>query len=232
MIKRLVIMVAILVGLAALADRGLAVVAGNAVGSAVQRSESLSTKPDVTFRGVPFLTQAFGGRFEEVDVVVRDYERDGLRFDKVEATLHDVKIGLGDALGGEVEAVPVGSGTATVTLSYADLNEYLARQPAQARVASSGNELTVSGSVPNIGQVRGRAAPTVTGSTLRVVVSDVKRADGTALPSASVTTVVSRLSFTVNLGELPFGISLLGVAVRSSALEVTGKAEGIVVRVR
>ena len=232
MLKRLLIMLAILAGLAALADRGLAVVAGNAVGSAVQRSEKLSSKPDVTFQGFPFLTQAFGGTFDQVDVVVRDYERDGLTFQQVEATLRDVKIGIGDALGGEVEAVPVGSGVATVTLAYADLNDYLARQPAQVRLSGSAGALSATATVPNVGQVRGRALPTVTGSTLRVTVTDVRRADGTALPAAAVSAAQSRMSFTLDLGELPFGITLLGVKAADSALEIAGKADSIVVRVR
>lgn len=232
MLKRLIISIALLVGCAALADRGLATVAGNAVGSAVQRSEDLDSTPEVTFNGFPFLTQAFGGRFDEVSVVVRDYEREGLAFDKVEAVLRDVKIGLGDALGGEVEAVPIGSGVATVTLAYADLNEFLARRPARVRVSQADDALTVTGTVPNVGEVRGRAQPTVVGSTLRVAVSDLRRADGSALPPAAVAAAQTRLSFTIDLGSLPFGISLVGVRAEADALLVAGRAEAIVVRVR
>jgi hypothetical protein len=232
LLKRLVIMLALLVGCAALADRGLATVAGNAVGSAVQRSEGLSSKPDVTFKGFPFLTQAFGGRFDEVTVEVRDYEREGLVFDRIEASLKDVKVGLGDALGGEVEAVPIGSGLATVTLRFADLNDYLSRKPAAVSVTGADGVLVVTGSVPNVGQVRGRAVPTLSGSTMRVAVRDVRRADGTALPAAAVQAAQTRLSFTLDLGRLPFGISLVGLTVEGAALKIAGRADAIVVKVR
>jgi len=148
--KGVIISAVVLVGLSALADRGLAVVAGEAAGASVSRSENLDGDPDVTFQGFPFLTQAARGRFREIDIDARDVIVEGVTFSRIEAELRGVEVGLQDALAGEVEAVPVDSGDAVLTLDYADLNAYLSRRPGSPRASGRSSPKR---------QIRQRVAP-------------------------------------------------------------------------
>ncbi len=237
MIRRLVIGLAVLAGLAALADRALATYAGKAVGQAVQRVEKLGERPDVTFRGFPFVTQAARGRFTEIDVTVRDLRRDQVTISRIDAELRQVEVGFGDALSGEVEAVPVGSGTATVTITYADLNGYLrtrAGDPQVGRSGTGGVEVRVTVGVPGQGTVPVLATATlvIADGQVRARVTGVRRVDGGSLPDASRAEAVRRASVTVPLRTLPFGITITTVEATAEGLSITARARGIVIRAR
>lgn len=237
MLARVVVSAAVVVGLAALADRGLAAVAGGAVGEAVQREERMSDEPTVTFRGFPFVTQALRGDFEEIDVEARDVRVEELTFSRVDADLRGVRVGLQDALGGEVEAVPVDSGTAVVTLDYADLNAYLDRRPGSPRVSSpGGGRLLVRSTIEVAGlgsvAVEGTGTARVDEREIVVSVTVARAAGGAELPPAVIAGAGARLSFTIPTTGLPFGITVSEVQVRDDALEFQARASGVVIATR
>ena len=237
MLKRLLVFVGILVGLVALADRGLAVVAGNATASQIRIHEGLREDPDVTFRGFPFLTQAFAGEFQRVDVTVRDLERGGITIDRIDATLEGVEVDLSQALKGRVSAVPVEQGTAEVRLAYGDIGTYLATKPGNIRVVVRGGRPYVVSSfgIPGVGQVDVEGTPSVrvTGTSVRVVVSDTKVVSGGArLTPALAATAAARASFTIPLDDLPFGIEVKSAVLTDVGLVVTATADGLVIDVR
>lgn len=237
MFKGVVVSAVVVVGLAALADRGLAAAAGSATGEAVQRSEGMSDEPDVTFRGFPFVTQAIRGEFTEVDVDARDVRVDDLVFSRVEADLRGVEVSLQDALAGEVEAVPVESGTAVVTLDFADLNSYLDRRPGAPRVSPAADGgLVVRGrvGVARLGTVDVEATATarVTERGIVVTATNVRAVAGAALPAPVATASAARLSFTIPTDRLPFGITVVGVEVQQSGLVLAAQARGVVIRAR
>lgn len=236
MIKGAVVSAVVLVGLAGLADRGLAVVAGDAVAASLAQSDQLGEEPAVTFRGFPFLTQAVQGRFTEVDVDARDVRAEGVTFSRIEAELRGVQVGLRDALSGEVDAVPVESGEAVVSLDYADLNAYLEKRPGSPRASGAAGVLTVRSSIGVAGRgtvaVEGRGAVSLTSNGIVVRVSGIRAVDGPALPAAVASAAVGRLSFTVPTSDLPFGIVLQDVTVTDQGLRIGAAAKGIVVQVR
>lgn len=237
MLKRFVIFLGILVGLAALADRGLAVVAGNATAATIKTREGLREDPDVTFRGFPFVTQAVRGEFERVDVTVRDLVREGLTVDRIDATLEGVEIDLGEAINGRVTAVPVAEGEATVRVTYADLTAYLASKPGNLRVTTrEGRPVVLSTfGIPGLGQVEVFGTPTVKvqGANVRVTVGNVRLAAGGSGLTASLAAAAGvRASFTIPLEELPFGIELRSAELTGDALVLNATASGIVVDVR
>lgn len=236
MLKKLLIFVAILGGLAALADRGLAVVAGNATAKSIKMHEGLREDPDVTFRGFPFVTQAVAGEFEEIDVTVRDLEREGVTIDRIDATLRGVEVDLGEAIEGRVSAVPVEAGTATVRVTYGDLTAYLASKPGNIRVVvRDGRPVVVSTfGIPGAGQVEVAGTPTVKvqGTNVRVTVGNVRASAGVGGLTASLAAAAGvRSSFTIPLDELPFGIELESAELTDDALVLKASATGIVVDV-
>ncbi len=236
MFKGVLISAAVLVGLSALADRGLAVVAGDASAASIARTNNLGDEPDVSFRGFPFLTQALGGRFTEVDVDARDVRAEGMTFSRIEAELRGVEVGLRDALAGEVEAIPVESGEAVVSIDYADINAYLDPKPGSPRVSGVDGVLTVRSTIGVAGRgsvvVEGRGSATVTEAGIVVRVTGVHAVEGAAIPASLVAAAAGRLTFTLPTRRLPFGITLTGVSVEDSGLRVSAVAKGIVVRVR
>jgi hypothetical protein len=237
MLRRLVIALVVLVGLLALADRGLAMAAGNATADQIRVHEGLRERPDVRFRGFPFVTQAVHGNFRAVDVTARDVERGGLTIDRIDAHLEGVKVNLSKALKGRVVAVPVREGTATVRLTYGDLQTYLANRPGKIRIAVREGQVVVISTfgVPGAGQVEVEGTPTVkvSGDSIRVVVNNTKATVGGTRLSASLASQAGvRSSFTVPLKDLPFGIRLESAKLTDDALVVTALASGLVIDVR
>lgn len=236
MLKRLLISLAILAGLLALADRGLAVVAGNATAGQIRLHEGLREDPDVTFEGFPFLTQAVKGEFRRVKVTVRDLEREGLVIDRIDATLEGVEVDMGDALQGRVSAVPVREGEATMRLTYGDLTSYLSRKPGNVRVVvRDGKPFVVSTfGVPGVGQVDVEGTPAVrtTPTSVRVTVSQVRVVAGGATLTASLAaSAAARASFTIPLDDLPFGIQVRSARLTDAGIEVDATADGLVIDV-
>lgn len=233
--RKLLVVLAILAGLAALADRGAATVAGNAAADQIRIRESLKEDPDVTFRGFPFVTQAVRGRFKAVDVTVRDLVREGLTFDRIDAHLEGVELDLKEALDGRVVAVPVEKGEATVRITYGDLQAYLASKPGNVRIEVNGGQPVVvtSFGIPGVGAVDVEGTPRVdvVNGTVRVTVSNMKQRDGRSLAAALAAQAAARASFTVPVGKLPFGIKAGSALFTDSALVVTATAEGLVIDV-
>jgi hypothetical protein len=237
MLRRLLVFVAILAALAVLADRGLALLAGNAVADAVAQSENLHEKPSVNFHGFPFLTQAIGGTFTDIGMSVRGYQAggaDGVRVDRIDLRLRQVHVGFSHVLKGSVDVVPVQSGTAEVHLRYADLNDYLARRPGDLRLHASSGVLVVKGtvSVPVVGSVpvEGTARLGVTAAGIAVRVATVRSVGGVSIGSSALSRAAGALSFELPLRGLPLCIALRGVSVAADELVVSASASQFVIR--
>lgn len=236
MLRRLAIAGGLLLLVGVLADRGLAAVAGDGAAAAIQRSERLRERPAVRFRGFPFLTQAIGGEFREVEITVRELTRDGLKFDRVDVVLREVRLSLGHAMSGEVEAVPVGSGSARLLLGYDDLTRFLQGRPGRLQVTARGDRAVVSGTVVLPGQgsvdLEGDGVASLRGQRLLVAVAHPRRVDGRPLSRVGSALATSRLTFAIDVANLPFGITVTTVATGPDGLVVGASARSIVVRAR
>lgn len=237
MIRGLVISLGVVAGLTALADRGLATAAGNATATQIRLHEGLREDPDVTFRGFPFLTQAVRGEFKAIDITARDVVRGELRIERIDAHLEGVEVDFGDAINGRITAVPVREGTATVQVTYGDLQSYLASKPGNLRLVTKAGQvyvLTTIG-IPRLGSVEVEGTPrvSVVNRTVRVTVSNMRTADGRGgLTAALAAQAASRASFTVPVGELPFGINAASAELTDTALVIKATARGIAVELR
>jgi hypothetical protein len=237
MLRRFVIALAVLLGLAALADRAVAHAAGNATARQIRIHEGLTEEPDVAFRGFPFLAQAVRGNFHAVDVTARRVVRGGLTIERIDAHLEGVKVDISKAMKGRVNAVPVREGSAKVEVTYADLTAYLANRPGNIRFAVNNHEVTVLSTygVPGAGQVEVEGRPTVkvSGDKLVVTVTNVRTTAGTPALSATLASQAGvRSSFTVSFKDLPFGIKITSAKLTDTGLLVDASADGIVVDVR
>lgn len=235
--RKLGIILAVLLGILALADRGLAMVAANATADQIQKHEKLRERPDVSFGGFPFITQAVSGNFSSVTVTARDVEREGLAIDRIEARLKGVKVDIGDAMKGRVTSVPVREGEATVHVTYGDLQRFLSDRPGNIRVGprDDGQVVVVTTiGIPGAGSIEVEGTPrvAVAGRSITVTVTNVRRSgSGEGLSPPVAAQAMGRASFTIPLDSLPFGIRASSAELTRSALVVEATAEGLVIPV-
>jgi hypothetical protein len=226
--KGLLTTLVVLAVLAVAADRVALVVAQRAVASQLQTSGGLSTSPHVSIRGIPFLTQAISGRYDDVELSASEVTAGGGRISRFDASLHGVEVPLSDALSGSVSTVPVARLSASVLLTYADLEQQV--RDRRLSLSPVGDLLRVTGSV----QVLGRAvsASALSSVTLRgstVVVSATRFEVGHAVADRVVSAALgNRLDFVVRIGTLPYGLRLTGVRVRPEGVVATASASATV----
>ena len=217
----LVVLVLLLVA----ADRVAVVIAERQVATQLQSTGDLSVRPSVSIKGVPFLTQALAGTYDEVELRAEDVTAGNGRLSLFTASLTGVQVPLSDALSGSVTSVPVSSLTATVLLSYADLQGRLADRRLSVSPGPRGL-LRVTGSVTVLGRtVSASALSRVTLSGTNVVVT-AERFEVGARPADRVITAAlgKRLDFTARIGELPYGLTLTGVSIQQAGVVATATA--------
>ena len=228
--KGLLTTLVVLVVLAVAADRIALVVAQRAVAAQLQSSGSLSTRPAVSVRGIPFLTQAFSGRYDDVALSASEVTAGGGRISRLEATLRGVHVPLSAALSGSVSSVPVDRLQATVLISYADLAKQL--RDRRLAVSAAGDSLLVTGSVQVLGRtVSASAISTVALSGTSVVVRAQRFEVGHSAANRVLTAALAgRFDFVVRIGTLPYGLRLTGVRVEPEGVVATAAGTHTVLR--
>jgi hypothetical protein len=214
------------------ADRVSLVLTERAVATQLETSGGLSSRPDVSIRGMPFLTQAFAGKYDDVEVSATEVTAGGGKLSKLDVTLRGVRVPLSDALSGSVDAVPVDALRATVLLSYADMGKQL--RDRRLTVAPAGKQVRVSGSVQVLGRtITASALSTVTLSGASVVVTAKRFEVGHAVASRAVTAALgNRFDFVVRVGQLPYGLTMSSLQVEPEGVVATADASHTVLRRR
>ena len=213
-----------LVVLAVAADRVSLLLTQRAVAAQLQTSGGLSSRPHVSIHGVPFLTQAFAGKYDDVEVSASEVTAGGGRLSKLDVTLRGVHVPLTDAVSGSVDAVPVDGLRATVLLSYADMSRQL--RDRGLTVSPAGDQLRVSGSVQVLGRtITASAISSVTLSGASVVVTAKRFEVGNTMADRAVTAALAgRFDFVIRVGQLPYGLTMSSLAVRPEGVVATADA--------
>lgn len=213
--RRLLIALAVIVALLVVADRVAVASADHVVAGRIQAEQGLDSRPSVSIHGFPFLTQAIGGTYTDVTLTMHDLRRGGVPVRTLSVRLRGVHVPLRAVLSQRLHSVPIDHATATVLITFADLNAFL--DPRHLHVdAASGGRLRVTGSVTLLGRTLSASG------TGRL---DVKGDD-------VVVGVGHGLDFTIPLGSLPFRIVLVGAHATSQGVVVTATASGLVVHPR
>lgn len=228
--RRLLVLLLVLAGLAVLADRASLALAERAVADQLTRSEDLATTPRVDLGGFPFLTQVLKGRYDDVHVTAEGLQRDGVRVQELDATLTGVEARLGDVLAGDVNALPVASLRATALVTFADLAQRTGLNG--VRISAVGDALRVTARVTALGR-------TVTGTATGALalrdgaLSFAARTASAAGAGPELLRLVARaLRFAVPVGDLPFGLSLDSVRVTAGGVRLTASSGPTVLTTR
>ena len=126
--RGLLITLLFLIVLLVAADRVALLVAEHVVATQLQSTGTLSARPSVSIRGIPFLTQAVAGRYDDVEVTASNVTSGRERLSSFQASLRGLHLPLSQALSGSVARVPVDLITSRVVLSYAELQARLANR--------------------------------------------------------------------------------------------------------
>ena len=223
----LVVLALLLVG----ADRLAARFAGAAVARELQQSQSLSSEPEVSIRGFPFLTQALRGRYDRIDVTVPQASREGVEVQDLTAHLRGARIPLRAALSRTVTEVPVEQVDADGLVTYAGL---AAGADRRVTIAPAGDQLKVTGEVDVLGRtLTGTAFSTVRLDGRDLVVRAQRFDVGNGVVNDLLTSVLrDRFDFRVPVGRLPYGLRLTGATVTPEGVRVSAAGGATVLRDR
>lgn len=226
--RRTLIALALLAVVLLLADRAAAAYAGNALATELQRVGALRERPTVEVAGFPFLTQALGGRYERIEVAADDVPAGEIALSRFEAVLSGARVPLSDALGRDVDQVPVDLVEARVRLAYDVLSQRSGSR--RLTVTPAGDRVRVVGSVEVLGRTLSAAAvSTVTVEGDEVVLTASSFEVGGSVASAALTRALrDRLDLRVPVRGLPYGLVVERVAVQPDGLVVTATARDTV----
>jgi LmeA-like phospholipid-binding len=228
-VRALLIVLLLLGGLALAADRGAEAVAEDRVAQLVAERGGLAGQPQVEIGGFPFLTQALGGRYDDVRISLTGADLGQPEGTSADVSLRGVEVALSDVLSGSVQQVPVERVDGTATLSYALLAEQLGPG---TTVTRDGDRLRVQRTVEVAGvSVPLTATGTVSldGDTLVVDVDDASGA-GVDVPDVLVDQVSDALDVRYRIPQLPFGLQVTGVAPADDGVRVRVEATDTVLQ--
>ena len=215
--RRAVIALVVIVGLLVVADRVAVASADHVVATRIQTDQGLAQRPHVSIHGFPFLTQAIGGRYDDVTLTLHDLREGHVPVHTLTVDLRGVHVPLGAVTSQHLTRVPVDRATASVLLSYGDLNGYFSGQQRLLQFSEgAGGQIEVTLST----SVAGRRA-SVSGSG-RI---DVRGSD-------LVLAVGHGIDVTIPLGGLPFRIALVGAKATKAGILVQATASGLVLHPR
>ncbi|HEX2144836.1 MAG TPA: DUF2993 domain-containing protein [Glycomyces sp.] len=235
-LRRLLIALVILVALVALGDRVANAlverrIATEVANTAADHGAYSEQRPDVTVHGWPFLTQAWSGDFEQIDITLKDVGSNGLTFPTLDLIAHDVQADWrelqdgGDAVArtldvsGSVSIESVETLLAEQTGLDLEINE-----DGTASLITTKDVMGVEVELEATGQiVIDERSLTFSPDTVEALTENLPPQAQPLIEQAA-----SEFESSVELPELPYGIQLVEVAFAGDTLTVSGTAEDVV----
>lgn len=185
----------------------------------------LPSEPQIEVRGIPFLTQAVAGRYEEIGVKIgRMAVPGGAKITRIDATLYGVRAPLIDLIQSpETADIRADRVTGLVVIPKETLD---ARAPRGLKVTGGGDDsLNVTGKI----LVAGVEFPINAKMKIEVVKGGIRltpeNVNGVQIPDAA-----RLLSFNVPIKDLPLSLKIESVRSTSEGLAVEGTATDVPLR--
>jgi len=233
-VRALLTLIVVVALLLVAADRAAWYIAERGVATAIQESEDLPQRPDVSINGVPFLTQAWRGRYRDVDVEFRDVPApQGVTVESLDAHLSGVHVPLRDIVNRSVERTPVDQATATGRVTFAAIDAATARQIPSSQLTvrygpgTAPDHLSVAGTYTSrAGTVRLKGEARLVAQNGSLVVTVVP--SSLNLPLVVRAAVARLIGVTYQMPELPFGFKVRSVSVAEDGVTVAAAAKDVV----
>jgi hypothetical protein len=209
---RILLVVAVVLGvLFVAADRLALWFAESQVADKAQQSQGFTSKPDISIKGFPFLTQVAAKKLDDVQITAKGIEAgtggQTLRIDRFSADLRGVR------LSGNFTSAVADTADGTVLITYADLSKAV---PSGVTVAYGGN-----------GKVKLSALSFST--TVDVTLTNgktVRLGNPSGLPAEVRSLLGSGLSW--DLSRLPNGIELKSATATPEGIQVVAAGTHVV----
>ena len=227
------IIVVVLFGLVVVADRITVGLAESAVAKRIAAEspfEETGVKPHVSINGFPFLTQAFGGKYDDIEV-----SGDALTIDQVHginlnAHMHGVHVPFSNAVDRKVKSLPIDHLDATAVIPYTEAARRTGIKGLQLSDNRGSLHVVLAVSVAPLGNVTASADADVhvTGNRVSYTVRQVV-VNGQPVPDAVLPQLQEAMNGALTLPTLPYHLRVTGVAPTPSGIQATAKADHIVV---
>jgi hypothetical protein len=235
-LRRTLITLVVLTAVLLLGDRVAAGFAENRIAAEVASTAAnhgaySDQRPDVTIHGFPFLTQAFGGEYRQIDIAMREVGADGLRFPTLDLVARDVTADWRE----------VANRSADITADRVDAEGVIALDSLASLVddylsfdvhVSGDGTVTIEATLDMFGRevaVSGTGTIGLSDGALSIATDSFQAVEG-VLPEggqAVLDQFRSSLNTTVPLPELPYGIVLSEIEFSQDALRVSGSATDV-----
>ena len=227
--RRLLIVLVVLAALLVVADRVGVVVAQNRLASQIQQQLDLDRKPDVSIRGIPFLTQAISGTYKDIRVQLPDVDAGDVQDVAIDARLQGTHVSLSDALGGSVNQIPVDRISGTLLIPYDQLAD--ASGISGLTITREGDSLRLTGSVQVLGRSIQAEAVGVEVTDGRIAINaEQAKVAGIPVPQAVLDQAARLLSFRVQPRNLPLNLRITAVRLADGGLLVDAVSDDVVLR--
>ncbi|WP_172386870.1 DUF2993 domain-containing protein [Streptomyces sp. MNP-20] len=196
-IRILLIVVVVLGGLFVAADRFAVSYAESEAADKIKAQEGLSSTPDVSIKGFPFLTQVIGGKLDDVEITMKDYDAksdgDTIRVADLSATMHGVDFSS------DYSSATADRAAGVARISYDELLKAAKAEPVELPLGAKGEVVGLSD-----------------GGDGKIKVSVEVSKGGTKLPEpVDVLSTVSVEGDTIRVhaDKIPDKLNVLGVSV-------------------
>ncbi|GAA2615438.1 DUF2993 domain-containing protein [Actinomadura fulvescens] len=221
--KVLLALLILLIGGVIAADRIGVRVAQNEIGKQVAAQYNLQEQPEVKIHGFPFLTQAVGGEYDQIDVKLGRWTDRGVTVGDVTIEMRGVNAPLADVAGGNANNVTARTATASAVIPYSVIKE---RAPKEVKgIAAKGDnlQLDLSGTIAGF-PVDGSAVVSVKPSVRGIVITPVS---GGLAGLPQVPAVGQLVSWTVPVANLPVGSRISEIQPTPDGLRVSATANDV-----
>ncbi|WP_067813539.1 LmeA family phospholipid-binding protein [Actinomadura kijaniata] len=217
--KVLVVLLILLVGGAVAADRLILRGAEDEIGRQVATQYQLQRDPEVKIHGFPFLTQAFAGRYERIDVAIGDWRERDVTVHDVRVEMRGVNAPLSDIAAGKSDNVTADTATASAVIPYAAIQR---RAPQGVkRIAPRGDNLEIEASLVVLGrQFNGTGEVALKPTAEGIAISPVSIG---GFPAGAL----AALRWTVPVADLPVGARISKIQPTPEGLRVSATSSNV-----
>ncbi|MCW2900776.1 MAG: hypothetical protein JWO67_3041 [Streptosporangiaceae bacterium] len=223
--KVLVVILVLLVGGVIAADRLGVRRAQDEIAKQVAAQYHLDQKPAVTIHGFPFLTQAIGGDYKQIDVALGQWTQKDVTVHDAKLRLSGVHAALTDVINGNSSQVTVRTATASAVVPYSEVQKYAPKGVRSISAKGSNIQARVTGSFFGIA-VSGDLVASLKATPEGIAVTpQTITSGGTQVPAA---VMQQHYTFTVPVRNLlPMGARVSNLEVTPAGLRIAATADNV-----
>ncbi|HEY3633352.1 MAG TPA: DUF2993 domain-containing protein [Jatrophihabitantaceae bacterium] len=227
------IILVVLFGLLVAADRITVGLAESAVAKRIAEQnpfEGTGVKPHVSINGFPFLTQAFAGKYDDIEV-----SGDALTIDQVhginlQAHMHGVHVPFSNAVDRKVNSLPIDHLDAVAVIPYTEAARRTGIDGLQLSDNHGALHVELAVSMAPLGNVTASADADVqvSGNHVSYTVRQIV-VNGQPVPDSLTPQLQRAMNGALTLPTLPYHLRVTGVQPKPAGIQATAKADHIVV---